>query len=138
MTSILVDSNVVLDLLTHDRRWFEWSSAQMRRCASLGQIIVNPIVYAETSARFLTQVGYQQVLDLIGIETETLPWDAAFEAGRIHAKYRQNGGIRDRMLPDFLIGAHALMKGYSLLTRDARRYRTYFTTLDIIAPDTHP
>lgn len=74
----------------------------------------------------------------IGLGREDLGWDAAHQAGQAHLLYRRRGGMRERTLPDFLIGAHALVKGHTLLTRDARRYREYFPTLDIIAPDTHP
>jgi predicted nucleic acid-binding protein len=102
------------------------------------EVIINPIIYAEASIRFLEQSNFEQLIVGTNIIKEPFPWDAAFLAGKAHAAYRRSGGLRERTLPDFFIGAHALVKGHRLLTRDARRYRVHFPTLDIIAPDTHP
>lgn len=80
----------------------------------------------------------EDVIATVRPTREGIPWEAAHEAGRAHREYRRRGGARDRTLPDFLIGAHAQVKGYRLLTRDPRRYREYFPAVDIVAPDTHP
>jgi hypothetical protein len=103
-----------------------------------GALVANTIVYAEVSGHFTVHDELQKVFSQVGIELENIPWEAAYLAGRIYRAYRRKGGLRERVLPDFLIGAHANVKGYSLLTRDASRYRSYFPDLDIIAPDTHP
>ena len=101
-------------------------------------MIINQIVFAETAMYFLEVREIDRVLATLKITREDLPWPAAAAAGLVHVKYRKQGGGRERVLPDFLIGAHAQNKGHRLLTRDASRYRAYFPDLDIIAPDSHP
>jgi predicted nucleic acid-binding protein len=137
MTSSLVDSNVLIDLLANSPLWGSWSFRQIDRASQEG-LVINQIVFAETAAYFLDFHEMDRVLSSFKVTREELPWHAAAAAGLVHVKYRRRGGVRDRVLPDFLIGAHALAKGHRLLTRDARRYRTYFPKLDIIAPDSHP
>jgi predicted nucleic acid-binding protein len=137
-TSTIPDSNVLLDLIMRDPVWFNWSAGQMRNSREKGRLVVNAVVFAESSAQVDGYGEFQKILAQIGIDLEECPWDAAYEAGRRHFAYRKSGGTRVRVLPDFLIGAHAKAKGYRLLTRDAARYRSYFPELDIIAPDTHP
>jgi predicted nucleic acid-binding protein len=137
MTSTLVDSNVLLDVIGEARTWSAWSASRLAEAAETGTIVINQVVFAETSAQFddpdaAEAAAFSQFL------RESIPWSAAFKAGQAHRAYRNRGGVRERTLPDFLIGAHALTKGYRLLTRDPRRYRKYFPDLDIIAPDTHP
>jgi predicted nucleic acid-binding protein len=136
--STLVDSNVILDVIIPDPKWLDWSASQLSRCADEGDVVINPIVYAETSVRYLNADEFDRILSRQSFVRETLPWPAAFRAGKAQLEYRQGGGVRDRTLPDFFIGAHAELRGHRLLTRDARRYRAYFPDLDIIAPDTHP
>ncbi len=134
MTRVLVDSNVLLDVITADPEWGEWSAGQIERVAEESILCINPIVYAEVS------IGFQRVEDLKAalppesFRREPLPWGAAFLAGRCFLAYRRRGGRRRSPLPDFYIGAHAAIQGMTLLTRDARRYRTYFPRLDLIAP----
>lgn len=137
-TSTIPDSNVLLDLLLRDPVWFNWSASQMQNSREKGRLVVNAIIFAESSAQVDGYMEFQKILAQIGVDLEECPWEAAYAAGRTHLAYRKSGGTRVRTLPDFLIGAHASAKGYSLLTRDASRYRTYFPELDIIAPDTHP
>ncbi|HYM99540.1 MAG TPA: type II toxin-antitoxin system VapC family toxin [Aestuariivirgaceae bacterium] len=138
MTSTLVDSNILLDIVSTAQSWNDWSARKLQMAADEGEVIINPIIYAEASIRFFDQENFEQLIIGSRILKEPLPWDAAFAAGKAHGNYRRSGGIRERTLPDFFIGAHALVKGYQLLTRDARRYRVHFPTVDIIAPDTHP
>ncbi len=102
------------------------------------QIVVNTIVFAEVAGNFTSQKETFEVFQSMGSVFEEIPWDAAYMAGRAHRAYRRSGGTRDRLLPDFLIGAHAAAKGYRILTRDQARYRTYFPEVEVIAPDTHP
>jgi predicted nucleic acid-binding protein len=137
-TATIPDSNVLLDLLMQDPVWYNWSANHLQSSREKGHVVVNTIIFAESSAQFDGHVEFQKMLSLIGVDLQELPWEAAYVAGRTHIAYRKSGGTRTRTLPDFLIGAHASVKGYRLLTRDASRYRTYFPKLDIIAPDTHP
>jgi predicted nucleic acid-binding protein len=136
--STLVDSNVVIDLCKKDSAFFVWSLRSIMSAANEGPLLINQIVYAETAGEFKLQRDFELAFKDIGLEFEDLPWSCAFMAGQAHKSYRQAGGPRSRTLPDFLIGAHAVSKGHRLLTRDARRYRNYFPTLELIAPDTHP
>ena len=137
-TSTIPDSNVLLDLLLRDPVWFNWSASQMQNSREKGRLVINAVVFAESSAQVDGYGEFQKILAQIGVDLEECPWEAAYVAGRTHLAYRKSGGTRVRVLPDFLIGAHASAKGYSLLTRDASRYRSYFPELDIIAPGTHP
>jgi predicted nucleic acid-binding protein len=130
----LVDSNVILDVVTEDPEWLEWSAAALSRQANVGPLVVNPIVYAEVAARFERIEDLEAALPDDYYQRREMPWEAAFLAGRSFLKYRRRGGERRSPLPDFYIGAHALVAGFTLLTRDARRYRAYFPKLRIIAP----
>lgn len=134
MEPVLVDSNVLLDIFTQDPVWEEWSSSAVRRLVESRSLVVNPIVYAEISVRFSAVEELEERLPAAVFKREALPWDAAFLAGRSFLEYRRRGGLGRAPLPDFYIGAHAAVRGYSLVTRDAARYRTYFPTLEIIAP----
>ncbi len=137
MTLSLVDSNILIDILENNE-WSPWSERQVLSAAEMGQLVINQIVLAETATYFEYVENLDRNLALLRIVKEDLPWGAAIDAGLSHSKYRRQGGVRDRVLPDFLIGAHAATKGYRLITRDGRRYRSYFPKLEIIAPDTHP
>jgi predicted nucleic acid-binding protein len=97
-------------------------------------LVINPLIYAEVSIRFVSVEAVDHVLPTNLFRREDLPYDAAFLAGKAYVEYRERGGKRRSLLPDFLIGAHAAVAGYRMLTRDARRYRTYFPKLDLIAP----
>jgi predicted nucleic acid-binding protein len=129
-TSVLVDSNVFLDLFEGGptRIWSREALAQAGRNAALA---VNPI-------RFASETELTEALAGLIFEKQPIPFEAAFLAGKAPLAYRQAGGLRERTLPDFFIGAHAATSGYKVLTRDASRYRTYFPDLEIIARYTHP
>jgi predicted nucleic acid-binding protein len=133
-SSTLVDADVLLDVLTNDRSWADWSQAALDDAAYGGPLVVNPIVFAEASAGYTTAEEVDVLLPESAFAREAIPWAAAFLAGKAHAMYRRRGGARGATLPDFFIGAHAAVAGHRLLTRDPRRYRTYFPGLDIIAP----
>lgn len=135
MSRVLVDTNVLLDVLTSDPKWGDWSAAALAGVGSGKQLVINAVIYAEVSAEFDTLEDVDVALPSGIFAREHLPYDAAFLAGKAHKAYRQRGGTRTATLPDFLIGAHAAVSGHSLLTRDARRYRTYFPTVSLIAPD---
>lgn len=134
MSAVLVDSNVLLDILTEDPRWLEWSTHALARCAEDGVVAINPIVYADVSLHFARIEELDDALPEATIQRLPLPWEAAFLAGRCFLEYRRRRGARRSPLPDFYIGAHAAVSGMTLLTRDAGRYRTYFPKLDLIAP----
>ena len=129
-----MDSNVILDVVTEDPNWMDWSAAALTRQADAGGLVVNPVVYAEVAARFEQIEDLEAALPEDYYERQALPWEAAFLAGRSFVRYRRRGGRRRSPLPDFYIGAHALVRGMTLLTRDAKRYRAYFPKLRIVAP----
>lgn len=130
----LVDSNVLLDLLTRDPRWAEWSAENLARAMDQGPVLINQVVFGEVSLGFSTVEALDAALSEDRFVRGNLPWAAAFLAARAFRSYRARGGSRTSTLPDFLIGAHAAVLGLRLLTRDAARYRTYFPTVELIAP----
>ncbi len=134
MTPVLVDSNVLLDVVTNDPGWGSWSQTALERAADQSILVINALVYAEVSIGFETVESLEDALPPDLYRREELPWEAAFLAGKVFLRYRQGGGIRQSPLPDFYIGAHAAIAGYRLLTRDATRYRTYFPSVELIAP----
>lgn len=128
----LVDSNVLLDVITDDPTWSDWSTSALAEAADSGALVVNPIVYAEVSVGFSRIEHLDEVL--ADFTREPLPWAAGFLAGKAFVSHRRRGGARKSVLPDFYVGAHAAVAGHALLTRDAARYRTYFPRLEVIAP----
>ena len=134
MTPVLVDTNVLVDVFGGIEPWAGWSAEQLRRAADTSVLVINPIVYTELSIGFDTIEELDATLAPMSIEREPFPFPAGFVAGRAFLEYRRRGGLRSSPLPEFYIGAHAAVAGYRLLTRDASRYRTYFPSLQIIAP----
>ena len=132
---ILVDSNVILDILTEDKEWFPWSSETLAFYAEQNELVINPIIYAEVSIRFERIEDLEEVLSPSYFRRDPIPWEAAFLAGKCFLVYCRRGGRRRSPLPDFFIGAHAAVAGIPLLTRGISRYRTYFPTLNLIVPD---
>ncbi len=132
---VLVDSNIILDIFTEDPKWFDWSAKALAEWAEREVLIINPIIYAEISIRFERIEELEEALPSRVFVREDLPWEAAFLAGKCFLLYRKRGGRKTSPLPDFYIGAHAAVRRYFLLTRDARHYRTYFPKLKVIAPD---
>lgn len=132
--AVLVDSNVLLDILTEDARWSEWSSAALASAADRDILAINPIIYAEVSAGFDRIEELDDALPASSFHRLPLPWPAGFLAGKCFLAYRARGGTRTSPLPDFYVGAHASVAGMQLLTRDIARYRTYFPKLRLIAP----
>lgn len=131
----LVDSNVLLDVLTEDPVWYSWSAEALGSHADTSILVVNPIVYAEVSVRFERIEELETALPVDDFRRDPLPWEAAFLAGKAFLTYRQRGGAKHAPLPDFYIGAHAAVSGMTLLTRDPRRYQTYFPTVPLVAPE---
>jgi len=130
----LVDSNVLIDVATSGSEWADWSASMITRAAEEGRVVINPIIYAEVSMGFDRIEDLDAALPVEYFAREELPWAAAFLAAHVFLDYRRAGGARRAPLPDFYIGAHAAIAGYTLLTRDARRYRAYFPKLRLIAP----
>jgi len=134
MKTTLVDSNVLLDIATNDPAWFDWSSQALESVANQSPLAINAIIYAEVS------IGFQRIEDLEAaipsslFRRDALPFETAFLAGKAFLQYRRRGGGRLTPLPDFYIGAHAAVSGFRLLTRDPRRYQTYFPSVELIAP----
>jgi predicted nucleic acid-binding protein len=133
---VLVDSNVILDVATRDAVWGTWSEARVRSLADQTTLIINPLNYAEVSVRYETVEELEAVVPAEVFRRDGLPYEAALLAGKCFRAYRRRGGTRRSPMPDFYIGAHAAVSGYRLLTRDAGRYRSYFPSVDLIAPRT--
>jgi predicted nucleic acid-binding protein len=131
----LVDSNVLLDVLTEDPRWSDWSTHALAMAAESGPLHINPVIFSEVSVRFSTVEALDDALPPRDYRREPLPWAAAFLAGKVFVAYRQNRGTKSSALPDFFIGAHAAVADLDLLTRDVGRYGTYFPTVRLITPD---
>jgi predicted nucleic acid-binding protein len=134
-SAVLVDANVLLDILTADPIWCQWSAAALQQARATGPIIINAIVCAEIAPVF--SFDWQKLdawLLPSSFVREDLPFTASVVAASAHQIYRQRGGKKETPLPDFYIGAHAQVAGHTLLTRDATRYRTYFPTVPLIAP----
>src|SRR3982751_1980479 len=134
MKGTLVDSNVLIDVLSQDANWAAWSSEALAQFASEGPLVINGIIYAEVSQRYSRKELLDHELPEDVFIREHLPWSAAFLAGKAYLGYRRRRGQRRSPLPDFFIGAHAAVADLRLLTRDSARYRTYFPRLDIVAP----
>lgn len=132
-----IDTNVLVDWISDDPHWADWSISQMRLAALRGPLLINDIVYAELSARYDTKEHLDEFVEGFGLERLQPSSDALFLAGKAFIRYRRAGGPRTSVLPDFFIGAHAAVLDVPLLTRDQQRYRSYFPSLELIAPDTH-
>ena len=130
----LVDANVLLDISTDDPRWKAWSLSALEDALANGPTQVNPLIYAEVALDFEGATALNRWLREIGIERVVLPYSAAFPASRAFRRYRRAGGPKRSPLPDFYIGAHAAVAGLTLITRDVRRYRSYFPSVRLIAP----
>jgi predicted nucleic acid-binding protein len=133
---VLVDSNVLLDVATNDPSWGEWSARALAEVAEHATLVIDPIVYAEVSIGYSTIEALDAAIPAALYRREALPWEAGFLAGKCFVRYRRRGGPRHFPLPDFYIGAHAAVGRLALLTRDAARYRSYFPSVEIIAPTT--
>ena len=131
---LLVDTNVLVDVLQDDPQWADWSISQLRAQASVHQLVINPVIYAEMSLSFSTLEALDDVLVTMGLELREIPRPALFLAAKAYTQYRKRGGAKQQVLPDFFIGAHAAVEGWPLLTRDASRFRIYFPGLGVLTP----
>ena len=132
---VLVDTNVMIDILADDAVWFDWSFGQLERALRSGPVLINDVIYAEASIRYRTIEQFEFAIAKTGVVLAAVPKDALFVAGKAFTQYRRAGGTRTGVLPDFFIGAHAEAARLPLLTRDPRRYRNYFPTVLLIAPN---
>jgi predicted nucleic acid-binding protein len=131
---ILVDTNIILDVLEDDPQWADWSQRQLDLAALNDTLCINAAIYAELSIAYETIEQLEAMLATAEFRLEPIPREALFLAGKAFLRYRRSRGIKTGVLPDFFIGAHAAVSNYSLLTRDAGRYKTYFPTLVLISP----
>ena len=131
----LVDTNILIDILSTDQDWQLWSAAAMRRQSQNGPLVINEIVYAELAGRYATRQALDDVIDSLDLRFEWLPKPALYAAGQTFSNYRRSGGTRTSILADFFIGAHAAVSRIPILTRDTARYRTYFPDIELITPD---
>lgn len=134
MSTVLVDSSVLLDVATDDPTWGAWSEEMLASLSETSVLAINPIIYAEVSIGFPKIEDLEEALPADLFRREPLPYEAGFLAGKCFLTYRRRGGTRTSPLPDFYIGAHAALAGFRLLTRDATRYRTYFPRLELVVP----
>ena len=133
--SVLVDSCVFLDVFTRDHNWFDWSSQALAQASNEGSIVLNPVIYAEISIRFERIEELESLLPADVFEYRAIPREAAFLAGKCFLEYRRRGGQKSMPLPDFFIGAHAAVAKLDLVTRDTKRFREYFPSVNLIYPD---
>jgi len=131
----LVDSNVVIDVLSGDKNWLTWSADALDRCAAEGQLLINDIVFAELAVRSTSEEALRADLERLGVVLERTPMPALYLAGKVFEKYRAAGETRPSLRPDFFLGAHAQIAGMAILTRDPRRYRTHFPRVRLITPE---
>jgi predicted nucleic acid-binding protein len=131
---LLVNTNVLVDVLQDDPQWAEWSIGQLRAQARIHELAINPVVYAEVSVSFPTIEALDRSVATMALTLRQIPRPALFLAAKAFVFHRQRGGNKAQVLPDFFIGAHAAVEGWPLLTRDASRFRTYFPSLEVIAP----
>jgi hypothetical protein len=132
---ILVDTNVLVDVVTDDPLWAEWSQRQLALAAAQDDLAINDIVYAELSVRYATIEELDAMIYEARLVSAAIPRLALFLAGKTFQRYRHAGGPKTGVLPDFFIGAHAVISDSLLITRDAARYRTYFPGIMLIAPN---
>ncbi len=131
---VIVDTNIILDVLSGDPNWAEWSDAQLKACAARDRLVINDIVFAELSVGYDRIEELDDVLEIMGLPMAPIPRPALFLAGQAFKRYRESKGTKSGVLPDFFIGAHAAVEGATLLTRDTRRYRRFFPTVALVTP----
>lgn len=132
---MLVDTNVLVDVLENDPDWADWSIAQLQAQSKVHRLAINPIIYSELSLSFSTVEALDQVLDSMELRMLEIPKPALFLAGKAFVQYRRSGGVKNNVLGDFFIGAHAAVSGLPVLTRDTRRYKNYFPSVRLVAPE---
>jgi len=132
---MLVDTNILIDVLNNEPRWADWSIHQLRVQSKIHVLTINPIIYAELSCTFKKVEDLDEVLQVMGLKFNQIPKPALFLAGKAFLRYRQQGGVKNSILADFFIGAHAAVSRLPVLTRDTQRYQTYFPTVKLVSPN---
>jgi hypothetical protein len=132
---LLVDTHVLVDVLEDDPEWADWSIRQLRAQSQIHRLVINPVIYAELSLTFSTVEALDRTVDDLGLTMIEIPRPALFLAGKAFVRYRRQEGKRQNAPADFFIGAHAAVSRYPILTRDTRRYATYFASVTLVAPD---
>lgn len=131
---LIVDANVLLDIVSNDANWADWSARQLRHQSQVHELVINAVVYTELSMAFADLDDVDRVVDEMRLNFAEIPKPALFLAGKAFLRYRRAGGPRTSVLPDFFIGAHAAIAGCAILTRDERRYRAYYPRVPLITP----
>lgn len=131
---VLVDANVVLDVVTDDPTWYDWSVGQLNRLALNNRLAINDVVFAELANSFERFEEVDATIEGMALQVRPMPHAALFLAGKVHQRYRKAGGTRTGVLPDFFLGAQAAVEQLPVVTRDARRFRSYFPSLELITP----
>lgn len=131
---LIVDTNVLVDVLQDDPQWADWSIGQLRAQSKVHELVINPVIYAELSLMFDDVEALDAVVERMELRFQELPRPSLFLAGKAFVRYRREGGSKQNVLPDFFIGAHAAVQRCGILTRDTRRYRSYFPTVDLLTP----
>lgn len=134
MSGLLVDSCVLLDVFTNDPVWADWSESMLEHYAQQGSLYINPVIYTEISIGFKRIEMLEKIVEETSLKMLEIPREALFLVGKVFLDYRRNKGTKLSPLPDFFIGAHAAVVGMPVLTRDTARYRTYFPSVEVIAP----
>ena len=132
---MLVDTNVLVDVLENDPDWANWSVAQLQAQSKVRRLVINPIIYSELSLTFSTVEALDKALEGMALRMLEIPKPALFLAGKAFVQYRRSGGVKNNVLGDFFIGAHAAVSGLPVITRDTRRYRNYFPSVRLVTPE---
>jgi predicted nucleic acid-binding protein len=132
---MLVDTNVLIDVLNNEPQWADWSIHQLRVQSKIHVLSINPIIYAELSCTFKKVEDLDEVLQVMEFKFNQIPKPALFLAGKAFQRYRRQGGVKNSILADFFIGAHAAVSRLPVLTRDTQRYQTYFPTVKLVSPN---
>jgi len=132
---MLVDTNVLIDVLNNEPQWVDWSIHQLRVQSKIHVLSINPIIYAELSCTFKKVEDLDEVLQVMELKFNQIPKPALFLAGKAFQRYRRQGGVKNSILADFFIGAHAAVSRLPVLTRDTQRYQTYFPTVKLVSPN---
>ncbi len=129
-----VDTNVLIDLLSGSQSDSDLAAAALEAVAGKDTLRISVVCYAELSSRFTLRINLDQLLDHLGFLVDVLDRQTSYAAGQLYLEYRSRGGTRDRILPDFLIAAHAQIEADRLLTRDLRFFRGTFPKLEVVSP----
>ncbi len=135
MNGVFIDSCVLLDLFTDDKDWGEWSENILEKYSQTNTLYINSIVYTEVSIGFKKIEELEKAISALNVKVLEIPREALFLTGKAYLKYRKNKGTKNSPLPDFFIGAHVSVEKFNLITRDTRKYKTYFPQVKLIHPE---